>query len=394
VAGSGGLGSPGTGGTSLGGRSGAEAGGTSTGGISARDPCTPGAALGAAPTADPMKDYLGDPCYPDDFWRPTSFDESGVDPKPFDDALQRIATEGWEVHSFLVAYHGRLLFEHYGWKSGTTPGDPDTTAHQVLPSERAPIWSVTKSVTSALVGIALGEGAIAGVDTKVADWFPDYASLNPTPEKSSITLEDLLTMRSGLAFTEGEQELFSAPDPARAMLARDVTDTPVGTVWNYSTGAVEIITEILRVATGTTPLEYAKTKLFGPIGIEGPPWEAGATGTNHGGFGLSLTPREMARFGELYRNDGIWADKQIVPRDWTTSSTTAKCASTWGMDYGYLWFIPGLEDFFAAIGMNGQEIFVSRARGLVIVFTGNVPSSEANSDYSGLVRDFLLPALG
>lgn len=92
------------------------------------------------------------------------------------------------------------------------------------------LFSSTKSVLSALVGIALEEGAIESLEQKVASWFPDYEELNPSPEKSEITLEDLLTMRSGLEFTEGEQETFQAPDPARAMLARDVVDTPVGTI--------------------------------------------------------------------------------------------------------------------------------------------------------------------
>jgi CubicO group peptidase (beta-lactamase class C family) len=225
------------------------------------------------------------------------------------------------------------------------------------------------------------------------DWFSDYATLNPSPEKASIALEDLLTMRSGLSVAEDLPDPSSAADPARAMLARDVTDTPVGTVWNYSTGGTEIIAEILRIATKSTPEEYANRMLFGPIGSVEPPWEAGASGTSHGGVGLSLTAREMARFGELYRNLGVWQDQQVVPRDWTATSTFAHCATLWGMDYGYLWFVPKLADFFVAIGMYGQQIFVSRSTGLVIVFTGNLPSSDANIDYSGIINDFVLPAI-
>ena len=352
-----------------------------------------GVANGGATGFATLKDYLGNTEYPDDFWQSATFTDSHLDAAPFEQAVAKIRSSGWEVHSFLVARNGRLVFERYGWNSGSNPDDPNKTPHQVVPSERHPIWSVTKSMTSALVGIAISEGFISGADHKVSDWFAaDYAQLNPSAEKSLITLEHLLTMRSGLQFTEGESAIFDTPDPARAMLARDLTSAP-GATWNYSTGSVEIVAEILRMTTGLTPLEYAKSKLFGPIGIANPPWDASQSGTNHGGFGLSLTAREMARFGELYRNYGVWAQKQVVPTQWTTDSTSTKCATTWGMDYGYLWFVPNLADFFVAIGMYGQQIFVSRSKGLVIVFTGNIPSSTANIDYSSLITDYVLPAV-
>ena len=371
----------GGGAANAGGQSGSTPSGGSTAGGS-------GAAIGGT-----LKDYLGDPSYPDTFWQTATFADSNIDPAPFQQALARIASNGWEVHSFLVARNGRIVFERYGWKSGTNLDDPDTTPHQVVPSERHLVWSVTKSFTSALVGAAIADGLIDGVDHKVADWFADYASLNPTADKSSITLADLLTMRSGLQFTEGESAVFDTPDPGRTMLARDVTDTPVGTVWNYSTGGVDIVADILRIATGMTPLDYGKAKLFSPIGIVDPPWAAAQSGTNHGGFGLSLTAREMARFGELYRNYGTWGSQQVLPADWTTTSTSSKCTTAWYMDYGYLWFLPYVSDFFVAIGMYGQEIFVSRSKGLVIVFTADLPASEANSDYVSLINDFVIPAV-
>ncbi len=353
---------------------------------------TAGGASGGG-SAVGLKDYLGDPAYPDTFWQTASFAASNIDPAPFQQALTTIASSGWEIHSLLVARNGRVVFDRYGWKSGSNPDDPDKTPHQVLPTERHLAWSVTKAFTSALVGIAISDGTISGVDHKVVDWFSDYASLNPTPDKSSITLEDLLTMRSGLQFTEGETALFDEPDPARAMLARPVVDTPVGTIWNYSTGGADIVAEVLRITTGSTPLDYAKTKLLGPLGIVDPPWAAAQSGTNHGGFGLSLTTREMARFGELYRNYGAWGTAQIIAKDWTITSTTAHCSSTWGMQYGYFWFISNIPGFFVAIGAYGQEIFVNRDKGLVIVFTANIPSAEANTDFETVIRNYMLPAV-
>ncbi len=262
-----------------------------------------------------LHDYLDASGYPDDFWTPGMAAEVNMDAALLEKAVDWVATSQSEIHSFLIARNGLLVMERYGWNSGLTVGDPNQTARQELPSARHVMHSTTKSFLSALLGIAIDEGKIPdGVASKAVDWFPDYADLNPTTEKSSITLADLLTMRSGLQYTEGgNDDITTAPDPARAMLSQPVVDLPVGSIWNYSSGGSGIIAEILRVATGMTPLEYGQAKLFGPIGIVNPPWAAGASGTNHGGFGLQLTAREMARFGELFRNRGLWGGQQVVP---------------------------------------------------------------------------------
>ena len=283
-----------------------------------------------APSASPgqLHDFLGDPGFPDSFWKPASAGESQLDLAPLSQALQLIEGSGWEIHSFLIARNGRLVFERYGWNSGANPADPNKLPHQTLPSERQLQFSTTKSFLSALVGIALADGALSDLQVHAVDFFPDYQSLNPSSEKSSITLEDLLTMRSGLKFAEGDQTTFDTPDPARAMLLRPVVDTPVGTVWNYSSGGANIVAEMLRVATGKTPLEYANEKLFGPLGIDSPAWDAGQNGTNFGAFGLSLTAREMARFGELFRSSGTWQGKTVIPSAWTDASTTPRCSTT------------------------------------------------------------------
>jgi len=351
-----------------------------------------GSAGADSASAGQLRDFLGDSAFPDSFWQPAAAAESKIQLAPLEQAVRLIASSGWEIHSFLIAKNGRLVFERYGFHSGENPADPDKLAHQVLPSERQPQFSTTKSFLSALVGVALADGALSGLQVHAADSFPDFAMLNPGVEKASITLEDLLTMRSGLKFVEGDQTTFGTPDPARAMLSRDVVDKPVGTIWNYSSGGANIIAEMLRVATGKTPLEYGNEKLFGPIGIESPPWDAGQNGTNFGGFGLSLTAREMARFGELFRNSGKWQGQAVVPSTWTDESTQARCATTWGGQYGYLWWVPGLPGFFNALGSFGQMIYVSRERGLVIVFTAYMQNDVAKNNLEQLIRDYVLPA--
>ena len=149
---------------------------------------------------------------------------------------------------------------------------------------------------------------------------------------------------------------------------------------------------ILRVATQQTPLAYANAKLFGPLGISDPPWIAGQNGTNHGGWGLSLTTREMARFGELFRNDGRWQSQSVVPAAWTDTSTTPRCPTSWGGEYAYHWWVPPLPGFFNTLGAFGQVIYVSRERGLVVVFTANLPNEMANSIFQQIIRDYVVPA--
>jgi CubicO group peptidase (beta-lactamase class C family) len=339
-----------------------------------------------------LVDFLGDPAYPDDFWEPVTFEESGMDPAMIDNAIGRIAATPMEVHSFLVAHRGRLVVERYGWSRGADPNEP-SEPHQVLPDEPHRTYSTTKSFLSALYGIALEDGAIAGLDEKAVDWFPDYEDLNPSPEKTSITLEDLLTMRSGLEWTEGDQSTFDAPDPARAMLARPVVDAP-GEVWNYATGNSDILAEILRLATERTPLEYADERLFGPLGIPTPEWQAGRNGTHYGGTGLKLTSRQMLRFGEMYRNSGSFLGAQVVPAAWTDESTTPRCETPWGGEYAYHFWVPTTPTgFFNTLGARGQVIYVSRELELVIVFTGDLPDETANGEFQTMIRGFIVPAV-
>jgi CubicO group peptidase (beta-lactamase class C family) len=338
-----------------------------------------------------LVDFLGDPAYPDDFWEPITFEETGMDPAMIDNVVGRIALSSMEVHSFLIAHRGRLVAERYGWSLGAHPENP-VEPHQVLPTEPHRLASSTKSFLSALIGIALEDGVISGVDQKAVDSFSDYEDLNPSPEKEDITLEDLLTMRSGL---EGsvEDDSTLTPDPARAMLSRPVVETP-GEVWNYTNGNSDILAAILRDATGRTPLEYADERLFGPLGIPTPEWDAAENGTQYGGFGLSLTSRQMLRFGEMYRNSGSFLGAQVVPAAWTDESTAPRCATPWGGEYAYHFWVPTTPTgFFNTLGARGQVIYVSRELELVIVFTGDLPDETANSEFQTMIRGFIVPAV-
>jgi CubicO group peptidase (beta-lactamase class C family) len=367
--------------------------GPMVGGACSDDPCA-GATGSGGLTSQPgaLVNYLGDPAYPDDFWTTSTPEESSVDASGLARAVGRIACTKTEVHSFLLARHGRILFEQYGWKSGRSAYDPDKTPHQTLPNERHVLHSTTKSFISTLVGIAIGGGLIPGVDAPVVPYFPEYQPLpEPSPEKDRITLEDLLTMRSGLNWNDAESDDADFPDPALAILSRPMVDPP-GTVWNYNDGQADVTAALLRKVTGNTPLDYANQKLFGPVGLTDVAWQASPNGTNFGGWGLELTPREMLRFGELYRNRGLWNGQQIVPADWTDVATAPKC-DTGNAHYGYYFWIPNLPGFFCALGLEGQDIYISRELGLVAVFTANLSVTSAGLSFEDLLRDFVIPAM-
>ena len=352
----------------------------------------------ASPTR-PMKDFHGDPSYPDPYWGKAAPEQEGIDRAKLEAAVARISERGWEVHGMVVARHGRIVFERYGWKTGRNADDPDKTQHQVTPAERHLVHSTTKSVTSALVGIALAEGLIpGGIDARAVSFFPEWQPLpNASPEKDSIRIVDLLTMRSGLQYREGVDDdpiFFKPQSPTREYLSRPVVGLPVGTVWNYSSAGSGVLAAIVRKVTGKSPKQYAVEKLFKPLGIADPPWAAGKDGIEYGGFGLELTPREMARFGELYRLGGKWRGRQVVPAEWVAESTRPHANTPWAGQYGYQWWLPKrLPACFATRGAYGQDTYVCPNLGLVVAFTSDMPIMAADATLDGLMAELILPGV-
>lgn len=365
-----------------------DSGGSATGGASGGAVGTGGEAYGGG-SDQGLVDFLGHA--PDPTLPAATFEEVGMDGAPIAAGIEAIEAADWEIHSFLVMRRGKLVVEQYGWDSGTNPAVPGEP-HQILPDERHPLFSTTKSILSALYGIALDQGAIEDLGRTAASFFPDYAELSPSPEKDTITLEHLLTMQSGLEWEEGDQTTFEAPDPARAAFSRPVVTTPGG-AWNYSSGNSDILAEILHTSTGDTPLEFATVELFAPLGIEDPPWEAGKNGVQYGGWGLSLSSREMARFGEMYRNAGQWQGTQVVPASWTDTSIEPRTPTAWGGQYAYHFWVPDLPGFFNTLGAFGQVIYVSRSFELIVVFTAHLPSETADTIFRQLISTYVIPAI-
>jgi CubicO group peptidase (beta-lactamase class C family) len=347
------------------------------------------AALGWGPPAGPggeggpLRDHLGDPAFPDGFWQASAPAAEGLDGAKLEAAVKAIQARKWPVHAFLVIRHGRLVLERYGTDGG----------RQLGPDDLHLLHSTTKTFTGALVGIALAEKKLPSVSAPALSFFGPDQVKERTPAKARMTLEDLLTMRSGLEYREGVDDLlFREPDTVAGLLSQPLRADP-GTAWNYSSGDAHILAGILRRATGETPLEYATRRLFAPLGIEKLSWEADPDGTQYGGYGLSLRPRDLARVGLLYLAEGKWNGQQLVPREWIAAQTRAHAETPWfGGAYGYLCWVPKIGGF-ATRGYMGQNMYVFPDRDLIVVFNAALPYQRADPDLDDLVREFVLPAV-
>jgi CubicO group peptidase (beta-lactamase class C family) len=251
--------------------------------------------------------------------------------------------------------------------------DPDTL-HNVK--------SVSKSVASLAVGIAIDRGLIPGVDESIWSFFPELSDLR-SAEKEDIRLSHVLSMSLGLEWVEAtpatgdynndEARMHMAWDPCRYVLSRPVT-APAGRAFFYNTGALTLVSAIIRKATGRPLDEFAHATLFEPLGITGAQW-ARVRGDTDAGGGLRLRPRDMAKIGQLVLAGGRWNDRQIVSKAWIETSTAAKLKGTDDQSYGYLWWLGrsrlnGREiHWVGALGRGGQSIRIVPELDLVVVVT-------------------------
>jgi CubicO group peptidase (beta-lactamase class C family) len=239
--------------------------------------------------------------------------------------------------------------------------------------------SATESFTSAAIGIAIGQGRIKSVDEKVLSFLP--IAPDADPRRRDLAIRHLLTMTSGFdCDTEGGEKALAAmrhsADWAAFALSIPMRAEP-GSQYAYCSCNNHLLSSILTVATGKTLLEFAREDLFQPIGIREVIWPADPNGRTHGWGDLHLHPRDMARLGLLYLNQGRWADERIVPADWVRDSSRSSVTVREGVGYGYSWWInTARPPIFEAVGRGGQRIAVLPKENMVVVFTGG----GANTD--------------
>ena len=272
------------------------------------------------------------------------------------------------VGSFVVQQDGELLIEEY--RKGMHAGRPDN------------IKSASKSILSLLVGIAIEQGHLHGVDQKIGGFFPDYFKAHPDAEKQSITLQDLLTMRAGLESTS--QAKYGAwvlsKNWVEYVLAQPLVEKPGGRMV-YSTGSTHLLSVILTRATGMSTREFAMRNLFGPLRISIAGWDRDPQGNYMGGNNLALTPSALLKIGTMVMNMGMYRQKQIVPRDWLVESMQIYSRSQYNpYDYGYLWWQRKLNGYSLqfAWGNGGQYIIMLPALKTVVAITSSDESREKN----------------
>ena len=257
--------------------------------------------------------------WPDHDWRTSTPEEQGLDSALILAMLQEIQTKNLPIHSLLIIRHGYLVTEVY------FPPYQREFKH--------PLFSMTKSVTSALVGKALQEGRLKDVQQKVLDFFPDIAREVTDPRVKDLTLEHLLTMSAGFN-TNTMPDLSSkaaAAGTVKHILTYDSILARPGTSFYYDSGLPHLLSAIIQKTTGLTLQEYAQQKLFDPLGISNVSWAADPQGVTIGSTGLRLRSPDLAKLGYLYLHHGRWNGTQVLPEEWVTASTR-KQIDTQGLD--------------------------------------------------------------
>lgn len=318
-----------------------------------------------------------------------SAESSGLDTSLLAEMMHKIINGTYpNVHSVLILKDGKLVFEEYFY---------EYTRDSVQEMR-----SATKSIVSALTGIAIDKGFIKSKYEKVLSYFPEYTLSNMSDAKKGITIENLLTQQTGLdcdisneKSVGNETTMDYSDDWVKFTLDLPMIDTPGG-IGMYCSGNPVTLGRIIEKETKEPLREFATQSLFAPLGIMNFKWNFKPDKSNAEDYcQVYLCPRDMAKFGLMYLNNGNWNGKQIVSVDWVKQSFT-KSSVVQGVDYGYLWWLKYLDAdgvrYYgkAAQGNGGQKIYIWTEQNMVTVITGGNYNSQSPSDE--LIKKYILPA--
>ncbi len=338
--------------------------------------------------------------FPKSDWRIGNPKEQGIDQDRMEEFVSQLRTGKVQksISSFLIVKNGYLVVnETFGSYDGATPHT---------------LQSVTKSITSTLIGAAIQNGFISSLDQKVFSFFPDYKQISHLDaRKKSMTLEHALTMRTGQTWT-GERHLGPLNryqgDRMKYVLDYEMETQP-GKLWYYNSGIAILMGGLLKNATGVSTQDFAKQYLFDPMYIENVKWKWSHKGIPHTGGGLFLKPTDLAKIGYLYLRNGQWNGKQILPEWWVKKATqrhvpiTENIAGISKISYGYMWWLMDMDkksesseppEIYMAYGHWGQFIFVIPNYDMIVVFTNNSSASYPDEIRPiSLFYDYVLPAI-
>lgn len=327
--------------------------------------------------------------WPTDAWPTAVPAEHDIDEPKLADALQQARDDEF-FRALLVVRHGQLVVEEY--------------FHGGAHDQSTEVWSVTKSFISVLIGIAIEQGHIESLDDHMVDYLPDY------PEFGELTIRQVLTHTTGLEWTEEGDDFvgwIASDNWIRNAAGRERLHEP-GTTLLYSSGNSHFLSALIATATAMSPGSFAAKYLFSALGIqfERRPaddrvdawedflirtphtWKLDASGTEVGAFGLSLTAREMAKFGYLFLNKGRWGDSQLVPEKWVEESTRDHVLRRSNFGFGYHWVVArrGGHLAFNADGWGGQIICVVPSLDMVVVIKSDAESPGSHAYYDILAQ--------
>jgi CubicO group peptidase (beta-lactamase class C family) len=305
-----------------------------------------------------------------------------MDSEMLADMLDTIQKRNYHIDSVSVVRNGYMVADAY--------------VHPFSPDSRHVIHSCTKSIISALVGIAIEEGYIKSVEQPVLDFFPGRTVAHLDANKKAMTLEDVLTMSTGLECRDsylyrwrGLRQMRQSQDWVQFVLDLPMAEEP-GTRFEYCNGASFLLSAIIQETTGMSASAFAEKRLFGPLGISDAEWPSNPQGITIGWSELHMRPHDMAKIGYLYLNKGQWDGKQIVPSAWVEASTRKQISATLQDGYGYQWWVAH-NGVYMALGYAGQFIFVMPEQALVVAFTSDLEERDFYVPQR-LLNDFIIPA--
>lgn len=320
------------------------------------------------------------PAILNDGWLASTAVSQGIDGAALHRTITSLFDAPMNVHAVLVERHGKLVAEYY-------QGGKDQSVYQLIATRRSfgpkvkqDIRSIGKSVTSLLYGIALDEGKVPPVSAPVLSSYPDLVDI-ASPEKQRITINDLLNMANGLSWHEGdggindELRMFWKKDIARYLLGHDVAVAP-NTTFNYNGGGTAVLADLIKRGTGQDIADYARSRLFEPLGIRDWAWIADIHGRSMPFNGLRMRPRDLLKIGRLVLDQGMWQGKQIVPATWIAQSMTPVVKTdVRDYRYGHQWWAGTTQwhghpiQWHAGFGNGGQRLYIIPDLDIAIVTT-------------------------
>lgn len=333
--------------------------------------------------------------WPTEAWRTCEPEEVGMDPiklKELNEEIRLLLEMQIDFQSIVIVKDGYIVAEQY---YSDDYGQDDL--HR--------IYSCTKSLTSAMIGIALDRGLIGSVDDKMNEYFPDHEFIHPSADKENITLHHMLTMSAGLEWYELEYPYGDdrnsfrqwVEDGSKVGFVLDQPSTAApGEEYSYSSGISHVLSSIVQEVTGMRADSFALQNIFTPMGIDNYYWPISNEGVAFGGSGVRMTPRDMAKFGYLYLKNGQWDGEQIVPESWVALSQQKHMARKYIPDnyYGYQFWVSDYG-LYSAVGFEGQWIMIVPEHNLVVAFNNDFVEGD-NLQWTTperLLNTYIIPAI-